>query len=112
MSPHPQISNEYMSSGTFDTHSVIKRLQKKGFPEEQAEAIVSTIMESREFDLSKIATKEQISMLQRDIEEIKNEMKNFATKADISEVKYDLLKWLIPFMMTIVALMITIMFKK
>lgn len=53
----------------FDTHRYVKKLTKKGFTEEQAEALAE----------------EQIAMLNA----------NLATKADLEAVKTDLLKWLI-----------------
>jgi hypothetical protein len=42
---------------SFDTHSAVKRFILSGLKEEQAEAIVQTISESREYDLSNLATK-------------------------------------------------------
>jgi len=42
---------------SFDTHSAVKRFILSGLKEEQAEAIVQTIYESRDYDLSNLATK-------------------------------------------------------
>jgi hypothetical protein len=47
----------------FDTYQYITDFKKQGFNEEQAKLIVRSILESREYDLSKLATKEQISTL-------------------------------------------------
>ncbi|MCY3819159.1 MAG: DUF1640 domain-containing protein [Gammaproteobacteria bacterium] len=53
----------------FDTHRFVKRLTESGFTEKQAETLAD----------------EQISLLNA----------NLATKADIADIKADLLKWLI-----------------
>ncbi|MDF3048235.1 MAG: putative phage protein [Candidatus Midichloriaceae bacterium] len=42
---------------SFDTHSAVKRFILSGLKEEQAEAIVQAISESRDYDLSNLATK-------------------------------------------------------
>ncbi len=42
---------------SFDTHSAVKRFILSGLKEKQAEAIVQTIYESRDYDLSNLATK-------------------------------------------------------
>jgi phosphopantetheine adenylyltransferase len=72
---------------TFDTHKYIKSLQETGFNEQQAEMLVKSLLESRDFDLSILATREQVadlkSELQKDIA---------ATHEQISEVKSDLQK--------------------
>lgn len=48
---------------TFDTHKYIKSLQETGFNEKQAEMLVKSLLESRDFDLSILATREQVSKL-------------------------------------------------
>jgi hypothetical protein len=50
-------ANEMQS---FDTHKFIKQIQSTGLKENQAEAIVDILKESRNFDLSKLATKDQL----------------------------------------------------
>ena len=44
----------------FDTHKHIKALTNSGFKEEQAELIIRSLLESRESDLSKLATNESL----------------------------------------------------
>ena len=45
---------------TFDTHKFIKKIQSTGLKEDQAEAIVDILKESRSFDLDRLATKDQL----------------------------------------------------
>lgn len=73
----------------FDTHRFIKRLTQTGFTEQQAEALAD----------------EQVSLLDS----------NLATKADlmgikaeIEEVKSDLLKWIIDALIAQVGLIVTL----
>ena len=106
-----------MHYNTFDTHKYIKALVAQGLKEAQAETIVTTILESRDVDLSKLLTKEDFAefkhftrenftLLKNEIENIK---KNMATKTDVAElrseiatIKFDLLKWIIPFLIGII----------
>jgi len=45
----------------FDTYKHVKDFEKAGFQTLQAEPLVSVISASREFDISHLATKEQLS---------------------------------------------------
>lgn len=108
-------------SHSFDTHKYIKALVAQGMKEPQAELVVSTIVESRNTDLSKLVTREEFSdfksytkdqfgnikneidLIKRDIDYIK---KTMATKEDLasmraefSSMKYDILKWTLPFVL-------------
>ena len=84
---------------TFDTHKYIKELTKSGFKEAQAEVLVKSLLESREYDFSTLATREQLTALEEKLQR------------SISDVKYDLLKWMIPFYLTIIGLIVTILFR-
>ena len=127
---------------SFDTHKYVKSLQESGFNEKQAEVLVKSLLESRDFDLSILATREQVSEvkseLQKEIAEVKNEIVKLdnklskeiaATREQISEVKYelqkeiaatrdeikqskvDMLKWMLPLMSTMMAMMLAIIVK-
>lgn len=72
----------------FDTHNLVKHLKKSGLNEKQAEGVVHAISESGQFDMA-----------------------NLATKTDLMEVKYDIIKWIIPFLVTIIGLIISLMFQ-
>ena len=54
---------------TFDTHRFVKHLTRKGFTEEQAEALAE----------------EQVNLING----------NLATKADLESLKVELLKWMV-----------------
>jgi phosphopantetheine adenylyltransferase len=95
---------------TFDTHKYIKSLQETGFNEQQAEILVKSLLESRDFDLSILATREQISEVKTEIAQLDSKLSK-----EISEVKSDLqkqivqvesniLKWMLPLMFTVIAL--------
>jgi phosphopantetheine adenylyltransferase len=79
---------------TFDTHKYIKSLQETGFNEQQAEMLVKSLLESRDFDLSILATREQLSKaenkLQKEIVATREQIS--ATREQISEVKSELQK--------------------
>ena len=79
---------------TFDTHKYIKSLQETGFNEKQAEMLVKSLLESRDFDLSILATREQVSEVKKEIAQLDNKLsKEIAeVKIEISEVKSDLQK--------------------
>jgi capsule polysaccharide export protein KpsE/RkpR len=94
---------------TFDTHKHIKELQATAFDERQAEVIVKSLFESRDYDVSKLATKEQVFVLEKDVKSIEKdvkslrvemregfqciykEMKNFATKDELQMLRTELL---------------------
>ena len=91
---------------TFDTHKYIKSLQESGFNEKQAEMLVKSLLESRDFDLSILATREQVAKLDGKIDKVESNLEK-----KIIEVKYDILKWIIPIMLTNVAIMVGIALK-
>ena len=83
----------------FDTHQHIKALQSAGFNEKQAEVIVRSLLESREIDMSHLATKEQIINLDNKMNALE---KQVATKEDIKDLEIkiaqsqaSILKWMI-----------------
>ena len=91
---------------TFDTHKYIKSLQESGFNEKQAEMLIKSLLESRDFDLSILATREQVAKLDGKIDKVESNLEK-----KIIEVKYDILKWIIPIMLTNVAIMVGIALK-
>ena len=102
---------------TFDTHKYIKSLQESGFNEKQAEMLVKSLLESRDFDLSILATREQVAKLDGKIDKVESNLNAKIDKVEsnlekkIIEVKYDILKWIIPIMLTNVAIMVGIALK-
>jgi hypothetical protein len=53
-----------MMSAAFDTLQISKRLKSVGFDDAQAEAITGVLRESREADLSKLATKDDVARVE------------------------------------------------
>lgn len=70
-----------MSTTTFDTHRFATRLKDAGLNEKQAEAMIEAFRELS--DGAEIATKRDLALVSAEI------------KRDQSEMKYDLLKWII-----------------
>jgi hypothetical protein len=66
---------------TLDTHELVKDLKAAGFNEDQAEAVTRAVTKARDIDLSNLATK--------------GDLVNFTTKADLAELKADLVKWVV-----------------
>ncbi len=66
----------------FDTHKYIKELESSGFNEKQAEVIVKSLLDSRDYDLSKLATREQVNALQNDVAIIRKEMEAYKVSND------------------------------
>ena len=54
-------------SAAFDTLEVAKRLKSVGFDDAQAEAITGVLRESREADLSRHATRDDVALVKGDI---------------------------------------------
>ncbi|NRA74202.1 MAG: hypothetical protein HRU36_05665 [Rickettsiales bacterium] len=102
----------------FDTHKSIKFLMEKGIKESQAESIVEVVSKSRSHDFSKLATRDQVKVIEEKLrgeiksteEILKGEMKSTEErlKGEIISIKHDILKWLLPLLISII---ITIFFK-
>ena len=124
-----------MSYHTFNTHEHIKALTKAGMQEEQAEVIIKSLLESRDYDFSKLATKEQLGLVEEKLglveeklgskidalrSEFKNELKVEVAelKAEIAGVKAgieashnSILRWMIPLLFTIIGMVAAAIFK-
>lgn len=106
-------------SHSFDTHKYIKALVAQGMKEPQAEMIVSTIVESRDFDLSRLATKEQLTLIQKDIDLLKKEIdhikETMVTKAEftegVSKLRTDHNRWMVSILLAIIGMIITMVLK-
>ena len=114
---NPVSSEETMYYKTFDTHKYIKSLQETGFNEKQAEMLVKSLLESRDFDLSILATREQVAKveakLQKEIATTREQVSNVKSdlQKEISNVKSDLLKWILPLIIPMFGMMALIIFK-
>jgi hypothetical protein len=78
------------------TNTRINQFIEHGFTKEQAEFLVEEI------------ENEDSTKIKIDVEVIKRTM---VTKSDLTEMKTDILKWMIPFFLTIIGLIITAFFK-
>lgn len=60
-----------MTAVTFDTHRIVKRLKDAGASDALAETVTDVLRETRDTDLSKLVTKEdlrhEVELLRRDI---------------------------------------------
>lgn len=79
-----------MTSITFDSLSAAKRLKAKGIPQEQAEAFAEEL---------RIAT------------EIERDLSHLASKADLAELKAEILKFMLTGFLAIIGLLVAILFK-
>jgi hypothetical protein len=82
------------TSPSFDTHKFVKSFTVVGMKEEQAEAIVTAIVESRDHDLSKLATKDQLEAVKAQIETVRVQLDSKIDNS-ISKLEASLLKWFI-----------------
>ena len=64
-----------MMSAGFDTLEIAKRLKGAGFDDAQAEAITGVLRESREADLSRLATKDDIARVKDDIARVETSLR-------------------------------------
>ena len=86
-----------MNAITFDTHAHIKKLKEQGIAEKQAEAFVEMVKEAQEINASALATK-------ADLTELRN-----TTKADLAELKAEIIKWVVGMGFAQVALTLSIL---
>jgi hypothetical protein len=61
-------------ASTFDTLEIAKRLKSAGFAEAQAEAITGLLRETRDADLSQLATKDDLTLLRADLEILRGDL--------------------------------------
>lgn len=109
----------------FDTHKSIKFLMGKGIKETQAESIVEVVNQSRNHDFSKLATRDQLKVLEErlsgKIQSVEAELRGEISaseerlRGEIISVKHDFLKWMIPILvstiLTLMGIIVTIFFK-
>ncbi|MEA3643460.1 MAG: DUF1640 domain-containing protein [Lamprobacter sp.] len=65
-----------MTAITFDTHKFIRRLESAGFSADQAEAVAEAFKDAQE-----------------DQKPLTQEYLDYRLKADISDLKFELMKW-------------------
>lgn len=77
-----------MNTMTYDTLAASKRMKALGIPQEQAEVLAEEIRLAREVDLSALAT-----------------------KADMMEVKSEIMKWMFGGFLAVIGLLVGILLK-
>ena len=92
------VKRQEMTTLTIDTYRVLQKLQSKGYSKEQAEGFVEVI---QDISLDEISTKSDISALKTDISAIDNKLHTISV-----EIKYDILKWVIPLIFGLYGLII------
>ncbi len=93
---------------SFDTYAIVKRFIEGGFKEKQAELIVSTLAESRDYDLNNLATKADIGEIKSSIRELENKLESKISieiervrgeianvRGEIKDSRNEMLKWFI-----------------
>ena len=115
---------------TVDTHAIVKTLVANGFTENEAESMLlsfSTKEETKQLEESVVKPsefREAINKLDSSINKLDNrmseltkdlrhDMANFKNelKLDIAKTKNEILYWMIPFFLTNVGLIVTIILK-
>lgn len=71
---------------TFDTHKLVKAFLGQGFKENQAEVLVQSLVESREYDFARLATKEQLNVLDRKVDGVEERL---SARIDAVDKKID-----------------------
>ena len=62
-------------AAAFDTLEISKRLKSVGFDDAQAEAITGVLRESREADLSRLATKDDLALVKDDLARVETALR-------------------------------------
>lgn len=76
---HTQNKGRHMTAITFDTHKFIRKLESVGFSPQQAEAQADALIEALAATSSEMAAREYF---------------DYRLKAELSELKVNLLKWI------------------
>jgi hypothetical protein len=105
-----------MALTTLDTHELVKDLKAAGFTDDQAEAVTRAVKHAREIDLSDLATrtdvKSEVASLRADIAliaaKLDNIATNYATKAELSDMRTDIIRWVFGLMFAQAALIIAL----
>jgi hypothetical protein len=105
-----------MALTTFDTHELVKDLKAAGFTDDQAEAVTRAVKNARDIDLSDVATKadlkSEVGTLRADIAliaaKLDNIAANYATKAELSDMRTDIIRWVFGLVFAQAALIIAL----
>ncbi len=111
-----------MALTIFDTHELVKDLKAAGFTDDQAQAVTRAVKHTRDFDFSDLATKadlanlgtkEELASLKADIaviaEKLDNIATNYATKAELSDMRTEIIRWVFGLLFAQAALIIALL---
>ena len=93
-----------MTAVAFDTYSFVKRLIASGMPETQAETITTLVREAHEGAAGELATKGDLAMLRRDIEQ-----SELRLGAKIDAAHADTLRWMFASVVGMMAFLVTVL---
>jgi hypothetical protein len=104
-----------------DTHELVKDLKAAGFTDDQAEAVTRAVKHVREIDFSDLATKADmanfttktdVASLKADLTAIAAKLDsiaaNYATKAEVSDMRTDMIRWVFGIVFAQAALIIAV----
>jgi hypothetical protein len=104
-----------------DTHELVKDLKAAGFTDDQAEAVTRAVKHVREIDFSDLATKADmanfttktdVASLKADLAAIAAKLDsiaaNYATKAEVSDMRTDMIRWVFGIVFAQAALIIAV----
>jgi hypothetical protein len=104
-----------------DTHERVKDLKAAGFTDDQAEAVTRAVKHVREIDFSVLATKADmanfttktdVASLKADLAAIAAKLDsiaaNYATKAEVSDMRTDMIRWVFGIVFAQAALIIAV----
>ena len=92
----PDPEKPRMAATVLDTHRIVRRLRDAGASEQLAETFTDVLRETRELDLSQLATKADIALVRADIDALRRSTKadidalRAETKADIALLRADI----------------------
>lgn len=102
-----------MTNFMFDTHKYIKFLKSKGIKEAQAESIVQVVSESRDMDMSRVSTREQVENVKEQVEGLKERIDKIDNRLDrIEQEMKTSNRWIIGLILAVLTLMATILLKR
>jgi hypothetical protein len=81
---------------SFDTHKFIKEFQKASTKEAQAEVIAQTLIATRNFDLSRLATKDQLEATKQEL------------RVEIQSSMNTVIKWNVATIIAVVGIVVAI----
>jgi len=77
----------------FDTLELTETLKLSGFTDDQAKGITGALKQAQDVHLETLATKQDIKGVNTKIDSLEERLKG-KTETDLSNAKYDIIKWM------------------